>query len=82
MIWRAENAKVLHVVDFDSSHEHSHKNFDILGEIWGKTIESFLQNFTINWEDDSCDGSALVAKNVEQWLLMGDPSLKIGGYPT
>jgi phosphoribosylformimino-5-aminoimidazole carboxamide ribotide isomerase len=38
MIWRAENAKVLHVVDFDSSHEHSHKNFDILGEICDSVI--------------------------------------------
>ena len=38
MIWRAENAKVLHVVDFDSSHEHSHKNFDILGEICESVI--------------------------------------------
>lgn len=38
MIWRAENAKVLHVVDFDSSHEHSHKNFDLLGEICDSVI--------------------------------------------
>jgi len=38
MIWRAENAKVLHVIDFDSSHEHSHKNFDILGEICESVI--------------------------------------------
>lgn len=38
MIWRSENAKVLHVVDFDSSHEHSHKNFDILGEICESVI--------------------------------------------
>ncbi|MDX1701813.1 MAG: 1-(5-phosphoribosyl)-5-[(5-phosphoribosylamino)methylideneamino] imidazole-4-carboxamide isomerase [Melioribacteraceae bacterium] len=38
MIWRAENAKVLHVVDFDSSHEHSHKNFDLLGEICESVI--------------------------------------------
>lgn len=38
MIWRSENAKVIHVVDFDSSHEHSHKNFDILGEICESVI--------------------------------------------
>ena len=30
LIWRAENAKCLHVVDFDSSHAHSHKNFHII----------------------------------------------------
>ena len=38
MIWRAENAKVIHVVDFDSSHHHSHKNFDLLGEICESVI--------------------------------------------
>ena len=38
MIWRAENAKVLHVVDFDSSHDHSHKNFDLIGEICESVI--------------------------------------------
>lgn len=38
MIWRTENAKVIHVVDFDSSHEHSHKNFDIIGEICESVI--------------------------------------------
>lgn len=38
MLWRAENAKVIHVVDFDSSHDHSHKNFDILGEICESVI--------------------------------------------
>ena len=30
MIWRAENAKVIHVVDFDSSHQHSHTNFNVV----------------------------------------------------
>lgn len=53
---------------------------DILGETWKNTITSFLQNFTIDWNDTSADGHALIAKNVEQWLLIGDPSLKIGGY--
>lgn len=38
MIWRSENAKVIHVVDFDSAHQHSHKNFDILGEICESVI--------------------------------------------
>ena len=33
LIWRAENAKCLHVVDFDASREHSHKNFDIIKNI-------------------------------------------------
>ena len=52
---------------------------ETLGEVWAKTIEAFLSNFTIDWNDTSRNGSALIAKNVEEWLLIGDPSLRIGG---
>jgi len=67
-------------LDIHFFEQYGLNNIDILGEIWGNTITSFLQNFSINWDDDSFDGSALVAKNCQQWLLIGDPSLKIGGY--
>jgi hypothetical protein len=68
-------------LDIHFFSEYRLNNTDILGETWGNTITNFLQNFTINWHDISSDGAALIAKNVEQWLLIGDPSLKIGGYP-
>ncbi len=55
------------------------KNYT-LGECWGNTITAFFQNFTINWSDTSISGDALIVKNGQQWLLIGDPSLKIGGY--
>ena len=32
-IWRAENAKMIHVVDFDGAADHSKKNLKIVGEI-------------------------------------------------
>ena len=38
MIWRAENAKIIHVVDFNSSHYHSHTNFDIVKKICDSVI--------------------------------------------
>ncbi len=38
MIWRAENAKCIHLVDFDSSHEHSQINFDIIRKICESVI--------------------------------------------
>lgn len=38
MIWRAENAKIIHVVDFDSSHHHSHTNFNIVQQICDSVI--------------------------------------------
>ncbi len=60
--------------------EYGLNNTDILGETWGNTITSFLEEFTIDWNDSSKTGAAIIAKNVEQWMLIGDPSLKIGGY--
>ena len=38
MIWRAENAKMLHVVDFDGAFDHSRKNFDIISKICSSVI--------------------------------------------
>lgn len=37
-IWRAENAKLLHVVDFDGAFEHSKKNVNIISEICSSVI--------------------------------------------
>jgi phosphoribosylformimino-5-aminoimidazole carboxamide ribotide isomerase len=37
-IWRAENAKLLHVVDFDGAWEHSRKNYKIIEEICSSII--------------------------------------------
>jgi hypothetical protein len=67
-------------LDMHFFEEYGMNHTDILGETWGNTISSFLTNFTIDWYDTSPTGSALIAKNAEQWLLIGDPSLKIGGY--
>lgn len=38
MIWRAENAKVVHVVDFNAAHNHSHTNFEIIRKICESVI--------------------------------------------
>ena len=48
---------------------------DILGAAWGKSTRYYLNTFP--GMDDQTD-----AKTVEQWPLLGDPSLKMGGYQT
>ncbi|MEM0492768.1 MAG: C25 family cysteine peptidase, partial [Candidatus Thermoplasmatota archaeon] len=48
-------------------------NMDILGQIHGDTLSSYLNIFLGN--NDPMD-----VKMVQQWVLLGDPSLKIGGY--
>ena len=49
------------------------ENMDILGQNHGETITVYLNRFIGN--DAKMD-----VKMVQQWILFGDPSLKIGGY--
>ena len=67
-------------LDIQFFKEYGINDIDVLGECWSNTISAFLDNFSINWMDNSPDGDAIIVKNVQQWLLIGDPSLKIGGY--
>jgi hypothetical protein len=60
--------------------EYGQNHTDILGDTWRGSVTEVLKECPINWNDTTVDGSAIVAKNVEEWILFGDPSLKIGGY--
>ena len=48
-------------------------NIDILGETWGEAIRDYLYVFPGM-------SSQVHLKTIQQWILFGDPSLKIGGY--
>jgi len=37
-IWRAENAKMIHVVDFDGAHNHSKRNFEVIEKICSSVV--------------------------------------------
>jgi hypothetical protein len=52
---------------------YAEENLDILGKTWATAITQFLDTFP-GMDNQSA------AKTVEQWALLGDPSLKIGGY--
>mgnify|MGYP006285230009 CR=1 FL=1 len=67
-------------LDIHFFEEYRQSKTKVLGDCWSNTIARFLQNFSINWSDNSTYGDAIIVKNLEQWLLIGDPSLKIGGY--
>jgi hypothetical protein len=51
--------------------------YDILGETFGQTITGYLQTFWIEGQP----WPRFDTKEVESRVLLGDPSLKIGGYP-
>ena len=58
---------------------------DVIGEIWSETISRYLDD-DIAWsvsENLNSDGDSVEWLNylaLEEWILFGDPSLKIGGY--
>jgi hypothetical protein len=62
--------------------EYNINGTDILGEVWAKSIMTYLEEFPIDWNTPSGSDPAIDAKTVQQWVLLGDPSLKIGGYVT
>jgi phosphoribosylformimino-5-aminoimidazole carboxamide ribotide isomerase len=37
-IWRAENAKMIHVTDFDGAHKHSKRNYKVIEEICSSVV--------------------------------------------
>lgn len=60
--------------------EYGMNNTNILGECFGKAIHNYLLDYPINWAENSYNDTAIDAKTVEQLVLFGDPSLKIGGF--
>jgi hypothetical protein len=52
---------------------YGQEEMEILGEIHSQTIEDYVSNFPVSTNLYHC-------KSVMEWVLIGDPSLKIGGY--
>jgi hypothetical protein len=54
--------------------QYSEMSHDILGHAYQQTLTGYLNTF------DMTDLEAGHPKTVQQWVLLGDPTLKIGGY--
>jgi len=62
-------------------YEIGMNNTNVLGEAWGNTITDYLNKYPIDWNTPAAWDYAIDAKTVQQWALLGDPSLRIGGVP-
>jgi len=51
-----------------------------LGDCFDEAIQNYLNKFPINWSGQPESDTQIDCKTVEEWTLMGDPSLQIGGY--
>jgi len=58
------------------------KGTNMLGDVWKHAICTYVDSFPIDWNTPNAEVSSLDAKTVQEWVLLGDPSLKIGGYET
>jgi hypothetical protein len=60
--------------------EYGQNCTDILGKTWSNTITNYLKRHPIEWDKNSFHDTTIDIKSVQEWVLFGDPSLKIGGY--
>jgi len=71
-------------MDLQFFYVYGNGESDILGECWGKAVSRYIDAYPVNWTIS--DSSKFVydnkydLKTPQQWTLIGDPSLKIGGY--
>jgi hypothetical protein len=61
-------------VTIEIFRQYGYEGIDILGQAHQQTLTTYVNTF------DMTDMEAGHPKSVEQWALLGDPTLKIGGY--
>ena len=48
---------------------------NILGDVFLQTQQEYVDTFPVHSDKNEC-------KSIQDWILIGDPTLKIGGYPS
>lgn len=61
--------------------QYGKNNIKILGEVWLESISWYIDSYIVDWETSAISDSWIDAQVVQSWILFGDPSLLIGGYP-
>ena len=52
---------------------YGQEGIDILGNLYQKTLSNYVDLFPVNTDK-------IHSKSLQEFILFGDPSLKIGGY--
>jgi hypothetical protein len=52
----------------------------IIGDIWKQSLSSFAETFPIDWNTPAGPNCSLDAKMAQEWMILGDPTRRIGGY--
>lgn len=62
-------------------HAYGQENVTTLGDTWAAAITWYAQTYPVNWSAQAGSDPWIDAKVIQGWVLLGDPSLHIGGYP-
>jgi Peptidase family C25 len=62
-------------------HAYGQDHVTVLGDTWAAAITWYTQTYPVNWNSTGGGDSWVDTKVIQSWALLGDPSLKIGGYP-
>jgi len=52
-----------------------------LGDVWVQALTTYAHNYPVNTSGLGGSDTWIDAKVLSSWVLLGDPSLQIGGYP-
>jgi len=65
--------------------QYGQNDVDILGDTWKAALEWYIDTYPVtesDWDTATVEDDVWVDIQIPQtWVLLGDPSLKIGGYP-
>lgn len=59
---------------------YSQDHVTVLGDTWATAITWYIQTYPVNWSSNGLSDSWIDTKVIQSWVMLGDPSLKIGGY--
>jgi len=60
-------------IDIEFFRVYGQEGKEILGEVHSTALANYVANFPVMKDNIDC-------KTVQEWVLLGDPTLKIGGY--
>lgn len=60
---------------------YGQNNIDVIGDTWKAALDWYTSTYPVNWEAELTNDSWVDIQVASTWILFGDPSLKIGGYP-
>jgi len=62
--------------------QYGQNNLEIIGDIWAAALSRYVDTYAVDWDAQLTNDSWIDVQVPQSWVLFGDPSLKIGGYPS